>query len=110
MLDDNDCGRFQCYFTSVQITKSPAIMLHGMEDSILGIWTSHGEGKMTETSEASSLEVYTKYVNFDIEYTYLQIDDNFPVYRIVRIKANLSIAMNRCLTRSTLDHCCRFVM
>uniref|UniRef100_A0AC34F5M4 Formylglycinamide ribonucleotide amidotransferase n=1 Tax=Panagrolaimus sp. ES5 TaxID=591445 RepID=A0AC34F5M4_9BILA len=49
-LDDNDCGRFHSGFCSVKIQKSPAIMLQGMEDSILGVWTSHGEGKFTYDS------------------------------------------------------------
>uniref|UniRef100_A0A914YYR7 phosphoribosylformylglycinamidine synthase n=1 Tax=Panagrolaimus superbus TaxID=310955 RepID=A0A914YYR7_9BILA len=49
-LDDNDCGRFHSGFCSVKIQKSPAIMLKDMEESILGVWTSHGEGKFTYNS------------------------------------------------------------
>uniref|UniRef100_A0A7E4W4A2 phosphoribosylformylglycinamidine synthase n=1 Tax=Panagrellus redivivus TaxID=6233 RepID=A0A7E4W4A2_PANRE len=57
-LDDNDCGRFHCGFATVKIEKSPAIMLRDMENSVLGVWTSHGEGKFTYDSPetAAALE------------------------------------------------------
>ncbi|MGD0281256.1 MAG: phosphoribosylformylglycinamidine synthase [Dissulfurispiraceae bacterium] len=41
----NRSGRFESRFASVKILESPAIMLRGMEDSVLGIWVAHGEGK-----------------------------------------------------------------
>ncbi|VDM40653.1 unnamed protein product [Toxocara canis] len=44
-LKENDCGRYQSFFTTVLIKKSPSIMLAGMEDSVLGVWCAHGEGK-----------------------------------------------------------------
>ncbi len=40
----NRSGRFESRFVSVRILKSPAIMLKGMEDSVLGVWAAHGEG------------------------------------------------------------------
>ncbi|KAH7731200.1 phosphoribosylformylglycinamidine synthasechloroplastic [Aphelenchoides avenae] len=62
LLDDNECGRFHSGFTTVRIGKSPAIMLRGMEDAVLGVWSSHGEGRFTyrddsvlEFVEANSL-------------------------------------------------------
>ncbi|KAI6180793.1 Formylglycinamide ribonucleotide amidotransferase [Aphelenchoides besseyi] len=42
---ENDCQRFHSGFTSVRIEQSTAVMLQGMEDSVLGVWSSHGEGK-----------------------------------------------------------------
>ena len=42
----NDSERFESRFTSVRIEKSPAVMLQGMEDSILGICVAHGEGRL----------------------------------------------------------------
>ncbi len=42
----NDSGRFESRWVSVKIYKSPSIMLKGMEDSILGVWVAHGEGKI----------------------------------------------------------------
>ncbi|RMD57413.1 MAG: phosphoribosylformylglycinamidine synthase, partial [Nitrospirae bacterium] len=42
----NDSNRFESRFSTVKILNSPSIMLRGMEDSILGIWVAHGEGKL----------------------------------------------------------------
>lgn len=42
----NKSGRFESRFSTVQILKSPAIMLKGMEGSKLGIWEAHGEGRV----------------------------------------------------------------
>lgn len=42
----NISGRFESRFNTVRIEKSPAIMLQGMQDSILGIWVAHGEGRL----------------------------------------------------------------
>uniref|UniRef100_A0A914D486 Phosphoribosylformylglycinamidine synthase n=1 Tax=Acrobeloides nanus TaxID=290746 RepID=A0A914D486_9BILA len=54
-LDDNLCGRFHSGFTTVKIEKSPAIMLRDMDESILGVWSSHGEGRFTyRTSQVLS--------------------------------------------------------
>src|SRR5208282_3396553 len=41
----NRSGRFESRFATVKILESPALMLRGMEDSVLGIWVAHGEGK-----------------------------------------------------------------
>lgn len=41
----NRSGRFESRFSTVKILKSPAVMLRGMEDSVLGIWVAHGEGR-----------------------------------------------------------------
>ena len=40
----NSSGRFESRFATVRIVESPAIMMRGMEGSVLGIWTAHGEG------------------------------------------------------------------
>lgn len=42
----NSSGRFESRFLNIKILSSPSIMLKGMENSILGIWISHGEGKI----------------------------------------------------------------
>jgi phosphoribosylformylglycinamidine synthase len=42
----NRSGRFESRFCSVRILPSPAIMLEGMEDSIIGVWVAHGEGRL----------------------------------------------------------------
>lgn len=41
----NLSGRFESRFSAVKILPGPAIMLKGMEGSILGIWVAHGEGR-----------------------------------------------------------------
>jgi len=42
----NTSERFESRFSTVRILPSPAIMLRGMEDSILGVWVAHGEGRL----------------------------------------------------------------
>jgi phosphoribosylformylglycinamidine synthase len=44
-LVGNDSERFECRFVDVEIQDSPAVMLHGMAGTKLGIWVAHGEGK-----------------------------------------------------------------
>jgi phosphoribosylformylglycinamidine synthase len=41
----NASGRFESRFAAVRVMESPAIMLRGMEGSVLGIWVAHGEGR-----------------------------------------------------------------
>ena len=52
-LGHNDSGRFESRFAHVRIGQSPSIMLSGMEDSVVGVWCAHGEGKFTFTDEAT---------------------------------------------------------
>ncbi|MFC2021258.1 phosphoribosylformylglycinamidine synthase [Chloroflexota bacterium] len=42
----NTSERFESHWGKVKITKSPSIMLKGMEGSILGIWSAHGGGRL----------------------------------------------------------------
>ncbi|MFH1354277.1 MAG: phosphoribosylformylglycinamidine synthase [bacterium] len=42
----NRSGRFESRFPAVKVMPSPAIMLRGMEESILGVHTAHGEGRL----------------------------------------------------------------
>ncbi|WP_353685364.1 phosphoribosylformylglycinamidine synthase [Thermodesulfovibrio sp. 3462-1] len=41
----NKSGRFESRWVSIKILPSPSIMLSGMEDSVLGVWIAHGEGR-----------------------------------------------------------------
>ncbi len=41
----NKSGRFESRFATVKVLSSPAVMLRGMENSVLGIWVAHGEGQ-----------------------------------------------------------------
>lgn len=42
----NNSERFESHWGMVKISESPAMMLKGMEDSVLGIWSAHGGGKL----------------------------------------------------------------
>jgi phosphoribosylformylglycinamidine synthase len=42
----NRSGRFESRFCTVRILPSPAVMLEGMEDSTIGVWVAHGEGRL----------------------------------------------------------------
>jgi phosphoribosylformylglycinamidine synthase len=42
----NKSWRFESRWATVKILESPAIMLKGMADSVLGIWVAHGEGRL----------------------------------------------------------------
>ncbi|KRZ56606.1 putative phosphoribosylformylglycinamidine synthase, chloroplastic/mitochondrial [Trichinella nativa] len=44
-LEQNISGRFESRFATVRIERSRSIMLRGMENSVLGIWIAHGEGR-----------------------------------------------------------------
>ncbi|XP_072040908.1 phosphoribosylformylglycinamidine synthase-like [Amphiura filiformis] len=52
VLSPNQSERFESRFVTVKIQDSPAIMLQGMQDSVLGIWVAHGDGQMKFTSDA----------------------------------------------------------
>jgi len=41
----NASGRFESRFATVRIQPSPAVMFAGMEGSVLGVWSAHGEGR-----------------------------------------------------------------
>lgn len=42
---ENTSGRYESRFVNVQIQKSIAIMLQGMEGTSMGVWIAHGEGR-----------------------------------------------------------------
>ena len=48
----NESAMFESRFIAVGILPGPAIMLKDMQDSILGIWLAHGEGRFLSPSEA----------------------------------------------------------
>ncbi|XP_011156621.1 phosphoribosylformylglycinamidine synthase isoform X2 [Solenopsis invicta] len=50
-LDHNLSERFECRWTTVKIENSPSIMLKGMQNSVLGVWVAHGEGRFTFREE-----------------------------------------------------------
>ncbi|XP_056013260.1 phosphoribosylformylglycinamidine synthase-like isoform X2 [Ostrea edulis] len=50
-LDHNLSERFECRFSTVKIMDSPAMMFRGMKDTMFGMWSAHGEGRMVFRSE-----------------------------------------------------------
>ena len=60
----NESGKFECHFTAVNIKKSSAIMLKGLEGSRLGIWAAHGEGKFHFPKEKAAYQIPATY-HFD---------------------------------------------
>jgi len=59
----NISGRFESRWVSVKIYPSPAIMLQDMENSVLGIWVAHGEGKMVFPDEFWLEEVSNEHLD-----------------------------------------------
>ncbi len=58
----NRSGRFESRFSTVKIFNSPAMMLRGMEGSVLGIWVAHGEGML----HFPDREIYNKAMAMDL--------------------------------------------
>jgi len=58
----NESAMFESRFISVGIMPSPAVMLRGMQDSVLGIWLDHGEGRFISPSKA----VFDEIVHSDL--------------------------------------------
>jgi phosphoribosylformylglycinamidine synthase len=56
----NASGRFESRFATVRILESPSIMLRGMEEAVLGVWVSHGEGRAHFPDPALAEEVLAK--------------------------------------------------
>jgi len=51
----NSSERFESRFSTVAIGRSPALMLQGMEGSVLGVYVAHGEGRL-HVPEQDTLE------------------------------------------------------
>ena len=70
----NKSGRFESRFVTLRIEEGPCIFFKGMENSILGCWSQHGEGQV-HFPEASILESVVK--NRQIPARYVD-DDSQP--------------------------------
>jgi phosphoribosylformylglycinamidine synthase len=57
----NDSQKFECTFSTVNIEKSPSIMLKNLEGSRLGVWSAHGEGKFVFPYEEKKYSIAGKY-------------------------------------------------
>lgn len=79
----NASGRFESRWTSVQIQKSSAVLLQGMEGSTLGVWVAHGEGKAYFPNSKHQEEVVLKGLA-PIRY----VDDSHAVTQIYPMNPN----------------------
>jgi len=50
-LAHNKSGRFEARFVSLRVERSASVWLAGMEGSVLGAWSAHGEGQFEFGSE-----------------------------------------------------------
>ncbi|XP_041521622.1 phosphoribosylformylglycinamidine synthase isoform X1 [Microtus oregoni] len=50
LLRHNLSGRFESRWATVRVEPGPALMLRGMEGSVLPVWSAHGEGYMAFSS------------------------------------------------------------
>lgn len=53
LLRHNLSGRFESRWATVRVEPGPALMLRGMEGSVLPVWSAHGEGQAGEGRGAS---------------------------------------------------------
>ncbi len=60
-MEHNDSHKFESGFIGVQIQKSPSIMLKSIENSALGIWIAHGEGKFKFPYDKSQYNIAMTY-------------------------------------------------
>lgn len=51
LLRHNLSGRFESRWATVRVEPGPALMLRGMEGSVLPVWSAHGEGQAGKAGE-----------------------------------------------------------
>jgi phosphoribosylformylglycinamidine synthase len=61
----NDSKKHESAFTSVTIQKNNSVMLSSLENTTLGVWISHGEGKFSLPYEASKYNIVGTY-SYDV--------------------------------------------
>ncbi|MDT0649817.1 phosphoribosylformylglycinamidine synthase [Autumnicola edwardsiae] len=58
----NESGKFECTFTSVEISENKSVMLESLSGSKLGIWAAHGEGKFSFPYAKERYNIVGEYV------------------------------------------------
>ncbi len=86
LLMRNKSERFESRWSNVKIEKSPAIMFDGMENSILGIWVAHGEGRFSFPDSS----IYQKIVSKNLSPLFF-VDDQGQVTEKYPFNPNGSI-------------------
>ena len=60
-MHHNDSKKFECQFTAVTIQKNNSIMFENFENTTLGIWAAHGEGKFVFDKKENDYNIVGKY-------------------------------------------------
>ncbi len=60
-MHHNDSKKFECQFTAVTIQKNNSIMFENFENTTLGIWAAHGEGKFVFDNKENDYNIVGKY-------------------------------------------------
>lgn len=61
-MEHNLSHKYESCFVSLEIPKSPSILLQGLEGSKLGIWCAHGEGRFFFPTQQPELPVAARYL------------------------------------------------
>lgn len=64
-MEKNVSGRFESRFSILKINETPAIMLKNMDNSSLGCWIAHGEGRFNFSVPPSEKTISLQYLNHD---------------------------------------------
>jgi len=59
----NESQRFESRFSNVRVNSNQSIMLQGMQESVLGIWVAHGEGRYIPEKEGDDVSGVISYVD-----------------------------------------------
>ncbi|WP_029033774.1 phosphoribosylformylglycinamidine synthase [Salinimicrobium terrae] len=57
----NESHKFECNFTSMEISENDSVMMHSLSGTRLGIWAAHGEGKFSFPYETKRYKIIGKY-------------------------------------------------
>ncbi|WMN06644.1 phosphoribosylformylglycinamidine synthase [Marivirga arenosa] len=60
-MGHNDSHKFECGFVNVDVPENNSVMLKSLENSKLGIWIAHGEGKFEMPLEEKEYNIAAKY-------------------------------------------------
>lgn len=60
-MELNSSHKFECSFVNVDVPKNNSVMLSSMEDSRMGIWVAHGEGRFVMPEQESAYQIAAKY-------------------------------------------------
>ncbi|XP_064609891.1 phosphoribosylformylglycinamidine synthase-like isoform X2 [Liolophura sinensis] len=52
LFDHNVSERYESRFATVKVVSSPSVLLKDMEDTVFGMWVSHGEGRVVFKSDS----------------------------------------------------------